>query len=308
MISWSHRVAKPDECAMTDIVKLLFVTKFDELGFDALKSLLPLRKAALDHVVFLYVIERERVSMHRGVGYQKDEEIKLRETANIRFIDWAENLYEQGMEVGVYIVVGGMVSEVIKAAKKEESDLIVIGRSQKGILEQLYSGSDVTELLRRASTPVLVYKYRQENGMALDQPFERPLLATDWSPASLKAVAYLKELKDVVREINVMHVAREKELKGASAMEVQETRKRTRRKLEDICDIFETNGIPAKAHVYVGDPVQEIERAARECGATMIAMGSSGKALWAERWIGSIPRKISEKSVRHTLLIPPDRE
>ena len=67
MISWSHRVAEPDECAMTDIVKLLFVTKFDELGFDALKSLLPLRKAALDHVVFLYVIERERVSMHRGV-------------------------------------------------------------------------------------------------------------------------------------------------------------------------------------------------------------------------------------------------
>ena len=212
------------------------------------------------------------------------------------------------MEVGVYIVVGGLVSEVIKAAKKEESDLIVIGRSQKGVLEQLYSGSDVTELLRRASTPVLVFKYRQEDGRAPEKPFERPLLATDWSPASLKAVEYLKGLKHVVNEVNVVHVASQKDLKGSSAMSIQETRKKSRQKLENVCDILETNGIHARAHVYVGDPVIEIERAARECGASMIVLGSSGRALWAERWIGSIPRKISETSACHTLLIPPERE
>ena len=36
-----------------EIKKLLFVTKFDELRFDALQSLLDLRNAALDHIVFL---------------------------------------------------------------------------------------------------------------------------------------------------------------------------------------------------------------------------------------------------------------
>ncbi|MGD9057850.1 MAG: universal stress protein, partial [Desulfobacterales bacterium] len=117
-----------------EIKKLLFVTKFEELGFDALRSLLSLRKSALEHVVFVNVIERDRVAMRRGKGYQKDEEIRLREAANIRFIDWAENLFEQGMEVGVYIVVGSLVSEVIKATHKEEADLIVIGRSTKGVL------------------------------------------------------------------------------------------------------------------------------------------------------------------------------
>ena len=39
-----------------DIKRLLFVTKFEELWFDALQSLLDLRKAALNHVVFLNVI------------------------------------------------------------------------------------------------------------------------------------------------------------------------------------------------------------------------------------------------------------
>jgi nucleotide-binding universal stress UspA family protein len=291
-----------------EIKKLLFVTKFEQLGFDDLQSLLDLRKAALNHVVFMYVIEREDVSMQRGVGYKRGQEIKLRETANIRFIDWAEHLFEQGMEVGVYIVVGSLVPEVIKAAQKEEADLIVIGQSHKGLLEQLYSGSDVAELLRRAAKPVLVFKHSPENIPALEEPFKRPLLAVDWSPASLKAVKYLKGLKNIAQEINVIHVVGEKDLKASSAMEVQEARKQTREKLRDICDIFESNGMKARHHVYVGEPDEEIEKAARECQATMIVLGSSAKAVWVERWIGSTPRTIAEKSIYPTLLIPPEQK
>jgi nucleotide-binding universal stress UspA family protein len=289
------------------IKKLLFVTKFEELGFDALQSMLNLRQVALNHIVFVNVIERDRVAMRRGTGYRKEEEIRLRERANIRFIDWAESLFEQGMEVGVYIVVGSLVSEVIKAAQKEAADLIVIGRSQKGVLEQLYSGSDVTELLHRAAIPVLVYKYVSENSIAIERPFEKPLLAVDWSPASLKAVEYLKVLKGIAHEINVIHVVGEKALRGANSMEIQKTRKTTRTKLEQICEIFEDQGIAARSHVYVGEPAAEIERAARECQATMIVLGSSGKASWMERWLGSTPLKIAEKSAFPTLLIPPEK-
>ena len=289
------------------INRLLFVTKFEELGFDAVQSLLNLAKASLNHIVFINVIERDRFAMSR-VGYRKDEEIRLREAANIRFIDWAENLFERGMEVGVYIVVGNLVSEVIKAAKKEETDLIVIGRSHKGVLEHLYSGSDVTELLRRTATPVLVYKHLSETALSIEKPFERPLLAIDWSPASMKAVEYLKELKDVVKEIRVVHVASEKDLKGSSAMAIQKTRKETRKKLEQICAVFEGEGIEAREHVYIGDPNEEIEKAARDCQATMIVLGSSAKTAWVEKWLGSTPRTIAEKSIYPTLLIPPEKK
>jgi nucleotide-binding universal stress UspA family protein len=291
-----------------DIKKLLFVTKFEELGFDALQSLLSLRKASLNHVVFVNVIERDRVAMHRGAGYLKEEEIRLRETANIRFIDWAEDLFEQGMEVGVYIVVGSLVSEVIKAAQKEETDLIVIGRSHKGVLEHLYSGSDITELLRRAEIPVLVYKQLSETAIAIEKPFERPLLAIDWSPASLSAVEYLKALKDVIQELDIIHVVGQKKLKGTSAMGIQAIRKDTRKKLEEICNIFESEGVKADAHVYIGEADEEIEKAAREHQASMIVLGSSGKTAWVERWLGSTPQSIAEKSIYPTLLIPFDQK
>ena len=288
------------------IKKLLFVTKFEELGFDALRSLLNLRKSALEHVVFVNVIERDRVAMRRGKGYQKEEEIRLREAANIRFIDWAENLFEQGMEVGVYIVVGSLVPEVIKATHKEEADLIVIGRSHKGVLKHLYSGSDVTELLRRAYTPVLVYKQLSETAISVEEPFKRPLLAIDWSPGSLRAVEYIKSLYKAVKEVHLVHVADEKALKG-SAMAIQKTRKEARTKLEEICDQLESAGIAAREHVYIGDPDEEIEKAATDCNATMIVLGSSAKSAWVEKFLGSTPQKIAEESVYPALLIPPEK-
>lgn len=290
-----------------EIKKILFVTRFEDLCFDALQSLLVLRQASLKHVVFINVIERDNISMYR-TGYKKDEVVRLKEKANIRFIDWAENLFEQGMEVGVYIVVGSLVSQVITAAKKEEADLIVIGRSQKGVLKQLYSGSDIVELIRRSYIPVLVFKHISEIPKILDRPFEKVLLAIDWSLASLRAVEYLRNMKKVVKHVDVIHVLNEADISGISAMEVQKARKESREKLEIISDQFESDGISSKAHVYVGKADEEIERAARECQATMIVLGSSSKPSWMERWLGSTPRAIAEKSIYPTLLIPPKRD
>ena len=119
------------------IKKLLFVTKFEDLCYDAMNALLDLRRADLEHVIFLNVIERDKVAMKRGSGYLKEEEVKLKETANIRFIDWAENLFEMGMEVGAYIEVSTLIPEILKVVDNEAPDLVVVGRSHKGALEQL---------------------------------------------------------------------------------------------------------------------------------------------------------------------------
>jgi nucleotide-binding universal stress UspA family protein len=287
-----------------DVRKILFVTKFNDLSFNALQSLLSLRKASLDHVVLTNVIEREKVALQRGRGYQKSEEVRLRETANIRFIDWAENLFEQGMEVGVYIVVGNLIKKVIEAAEKEKADLIVIGRSRKRFIDQLYLGSDVTEIIRQAATPVLVYKPPTDKITLLDTPFDRPLLATDWSPASEQAEALLLTLKGVIQKMNVVHVADAKDLKG-SAMAIQKVRKDSRAKLDKIVRRFEDKGIEASAHVYIGDPDEQIEKAAVDCQSSMVVVGSSGKPAWSERWLGSTPNTLAEKSQYPTLVVPP---
>ena len=90
-------------------------------------------------------------------------------------------------------------------------------------------------------------------------------------------------------------------------MAIQKTRKEARDKLDDICEDLEAAGIKAREHVYIGDPDEEIEKAAKDCQATMIVLGSSAKAAWVEKFLGSTPRKMSEESIYPTLLIPPEK-
>lgn len=286
------------------IKKLLFVTKFDDLCYNSLNSLLNLTKASLEHVIFLNVIEKEKVSMHRGAGYIKEEEVKLKETANIRFIDWAENLFEMGLEVGAHINVGSLIPEIIKTVEQEKPDLIVIGRSHKGPIEHLYSRSDVTELIRRISIPVLVFKHKNEENIIPERIFARPLLATNWSDSSKKAAEYINDIKELIDELNVMHVTNKKNLKSKSTHSVQKIRREERKKLDNLCDIFEDNGIKSKSHVYVGDPEKEIIKAGREYQASLIILGSSSKTSIVERWMGSTTRAIADNSIFPCLLIP----
>ncbi|MFH2059529.1 MAG: universal stress protein [Pseudomonadota bacterium] len=287
-----------------EIKKLLFVTKFEDLCYDALKSLLTLRHAALEHVVFLNVIEKDKVALQRGSGYLKEEEVKLTETANIRFIDWAENLFEMGMEVGAYIEVSTLIPEILKVVEKESPDLIVIGRSHKGALEQLYSGSDVMELVRRTQVPVLVFKHIMDDNIVPEKIFERPLFATNWGESGKKATAFLKGLNNIIGELHIMHVLKETALISKDTHEVQKVRKAERKRLDDLCDEFEDIGIDTRPHVYVGDPQKEIEKAAKEYQASMIVLGSSEKAAILERWMGSITKNIAENSIFPCLLIP----
>ena len=287
-----------------EIRKLLFVTKFEELCYDALNSVLALRGAALEHVVFLNVIERDKVAMKRGSGYLKEEEVKLKETANIRFIDWAENLFEMGLEVGAYMEVSSLIPEILKVVEKESPDLIVIGRSHKGPLEQLYTSSDVMELVRRTDVPILVFKHMLGDNIVPEKLFERPLFATNWSKIGQKTIEYIKGMKDIIGEIHVMHVVKEKALKSSDTHEVQKVRKAERKKLDALCGELEDAGLNARPHVYVGDPQKEIEKAAKEYQASMIILGSSEKAAIIERWTGSISKNIADKSIFPCLLIP----
>ena len=286
------------------IKKLLFVTKFEDLCFDALNALLDLRKSDLEHVIFLNVIERDKVAMRRGAGYLKEEEVKLKETANIRFIDWAENLFEMGMEVGAYIEVSSLIPEILKVVDREDPDLVVVGRSHKGTLEQLYSGSDITELTRRTKVPILVFKHMLEDNILPEQIFKRPLFATSWSSSSTDAVSCLKGLGEVIGQLHVMHVVNEKDLKAKDSHEVQKVRKFERKRLDELADDFEAAGIDTKPHVYVGDPEKEIIKAAKEYQASMIILGSSERNAILERWMGSISRNIADKSLYPCLLFP----
>jgi len=201
-----------------------------------------------------------------------------------------------------------MVQQILTALEKEKADLVVVGRFKWGKFDQLITGANVAELVHRGKTPVLVYNRPAGKTRQSDKPFFRPLLATDWSESSVQAIDYLKRLEGIVQQVNIVHVADEKSITGKSAMAAQKTRKQSRQKLDDLCDKLAAAGIEARPHVYVGDAVEEIQKAVHDCMATMLITGTSTKGLIRKRLVKSIPQTLSENLELPLLLLPPTAE
>jgi len=286
------------------ITKILFVSEFEELWLDALQSLMVLRKAGMNDVVFLHVISREKVAMRRGAGYLKQEERKLREIADIRFIDWAETLYEEGMEVVAHIAIGNIVPKILSVAEIEKVDLIVTARRKRAKFEELYAGSETSDLLRRTVNPVLIYNYLSQSGKVGENPFERLLIALDWTESSEKVLDYVLALKGAVKRVDIVHVISEKDVAKLSKMEAHKLERGNKKRLDEVCDILITEKFDARPHLYIGKIEEQIQKAASEHRATMIVLGARRKSVWKEKWSGSAAHSLADKSELPVLIVP----
>lgn len=293
------------------IKKILFPTKFRELAFDSLESLLLLKEAGLQEVVLLNVISREEVGFVPFGGYLKEEEEKLREEARIRFEDWQKTLSERGIGSKTIIKVGEPVHEILSISEKEKVNLIVVGRKKRIDIENVFIGSYSQQIITRSKLPTLVSKYMVQYMMdggsferINDKIFEMPMLVTDWSDQSLRAVEFLASLNKVVRKAFVFHSMDIKIDKKHDKKEIHHLEKEFIEKLEGSCKKLKDAGIEAEYHLGAGKLLEETLRISRERNATMIIVGTSGKGFIDEIVHGSLSHQLSKKSELPTLLIP----
>jgi nucleotide-binding universal stress UspA family protein len=286
------------------IKKILFSTKFRDLALDSLNVFIGLKKVGLEEIVLLYVIEIEEVGFVPYGGYLKEEEERLRQIANIHFRQWQQNLKQMDINSKVYIEVGKSTGKIISVAEKEKVDFIVAGRKKRKGFERIYMGSTMLNLARLTKVPLLVFKYMadvQREGETVtrvnDKPFERPLLATDWSPPDNRALGYIINFSNIIKEINVIHVLTGNFYK-------QELQKQNKEKLEAISANLDQSGIKARCSLYAGESIsEEILNASRELNATMIVMGTTAKNKLRGILLGSVSHRVAELSELPVLLI-----
>ncbi len=293
------------------IKKVLFPTKFRELAFNSLESLLELKEIGLKEVVLTYVIPRDDVAFVPFGGYMKDEEERLREQARIRFEDWQEAISKHGIDSKIIIKVGNPIPKIISIAEEEKVDLIIAGRKKRTALDRLYAGSRTLDLVRRSSVPVLVSKYmvrfEWEGEMITrinDHIFKRPLFATDWSKPSEKALKLLTSFKTVSDKIMVTHIIGVKISKNLDKSELRRIERESKERLDNYCDTLKKAGLKAESHLFSGRSAAEILRVSREQKATMIVMGTTGKDRVKSFWLGSVSHRVAETSELPVLLIP----
>jgi nucleotide-binding universal stress UspA family protein len=161
---------------------LLFHTRFRELAFNSLKTVVQLKAAGLKKVVLAHVIPREEVAFVPYGGTLKEDEKRLREEARLKFEDWIQTIADPQLEFVQRIEVGAPNAEILDMAKAEKADLIIVGRKKRTTFEKVYVGTHVLDILRRSDVPVLMSKYMVQyewQGESLirtnEQIWKRPL-------------------------------------------------------------------------------------------------------------------------------------
>jgi len=206
--------------------------------FGLFKGLLPLKKKLFDRVVFALPASSEG-----RTNEFPDLEIQFK-TKTIRAFSYRE---------------------IMAAAQQERVSCIVID------LDKGFHEATFRDLALKSPLPVLVID-RSTSGDGL---LDHVIFATDWSPASEKAMVQILELGEFVYELDIIHVISEK----LTVKDMRELKER----LEHTRKICLNEGINAESHIYAGDVAEEIVTASEDYRGSVIVVGSDTRRSVMER-------------------------
>ncbi|MFN3505232.1 MAG: universal stress protein [Caldimicrobium sp.] len=288
--------------------KILYTTKFRYLSFHSLLEFLELKKIGLEEIVLLHIIPREEVSFVPFGGYLKDKAIELREAAILKFKEWERELQKESIKTKIYVEIGDIVGKILEVIEKEAPNLLIIGKKKTTYpLTASYS----KEIIRNSPIPVILYrrlviKELEEGTIQRENVriFRKPLLTYDFSEACSRALDYLIQFKDLVQELSMVHVLKERSLKDLTEEKIQQTEEEIKQNLAIEGRVFKDLGIPCEFHIRIGDPAEEILGLAREKENTLIVLGKSCKGLISQVFLGSVSATLIEKSEIPLLIVP----
>ncbi|RYG24782.1 universal stress protein [bacterium] len=213
----------------------------------------------------------------------------------------AEELQSHGEPSGI----------LMRIAKEENADLVVVGHNRRGALDDLMLGSVARNLLRGCPQHVLVARppaKAEEDFVAI--------LATDDSPESEKCVDALLRLAP--KGLAKIYVLAVNEIdSGAASMLVRGLphlqhkaeewiAEGLQRDSEALCKRLRQGGLDAEALVVEGsDPADAICKASDATRASLIMVAARPHGFWDRIWHGSVSEAVFAHDSRSLLLLRP---
>ena len=192
---------------------------------------------------------------------------------------------------------GPVAPTILKRVPKGDG-FLVVGSQGRDALDRFMLGSVSTNLIHHATCPVLVVK-----GEAV--PLRRMILAIDGSDASAKALKFVltKFQSDqptgksgrVPIHVNVLHV-----LPMVMYPGLKEASKKL---LDQSVQKLINAGFTAEPLCYLGNPAQEIMKAASQQRADLIVMGAQGLGAIARFLIGSVSTRVVQHAKGSVLVV-----
>jgi nucleotide-binding universal stress UspA family protein len=179
---------------------------------------------------------------------------------------------------------GAVAPTILKRAPKQDG-LLVVGNKGLGALDRFMLGSVSTKLIQHATCPVLVVK-----GEAV--PLKRIVLAIDGSPASAKALEFVRAVfepdgsngkgRHVPIHVSVVHVM--------PFMKYPEVKEAGRKLVDQSVQKLVKAGFTAEPVCQLGKPAEVIMEVATKHHADLIVMGAKGLDAVSRFLIGACRR------------------
>ena len=281
--------------------KILLPTDFSE--YARMTARLVSEIPNVGEVILLHVLEKIRGPSRAWLGGQ--DTVSPETSAEGSLHDEEEQLARAGVPVRAEIVHGtrgDSAAVIISLARREAVDLIMIGARGKGLVEGLLLGSVSTEILRHATTNVLLV--RHPSAWRLTPPvlprdrkgarslFSRVVFPVDFSNPCHEGFAFLRALPGI-DEIILLHVitraGTREELEGAIRESYQE--------LQSLWDSFDDGQTRVTIMIRFGRPAEMIGEIAENEKATLIFMPRFGTSdIIRSLPIGSTAQEVAKRT------------
>ena len=233
-----------------------------------------------------------------GIEPYVQEEIQRMETRSVKTLQEATQQLASLKLAGTAQKEQGPVAPTILKRAPKRDGLLVVGSQGLDALDRFMLGSVSTNLIHHAPCPVLVVK-----GEAV--PLRRMILATDGSDASAKALKFVltKFQPDrstgngerVPIHVSVFHVLPLVMYPGLKAA--------GKKLLDQSVQKLVKAGFAAEPLCYLGNPAQEIMKAASQQRADLIVMGAQGLGAIARFLIGSVSTRVVQHAKGSVLVV-----
>ncbi len=210
-------------------------------------------------------------------------------------------IQKAGLRTDIVSRIGPPAEVLAGAALELNAELIVVGTHGRTGISRFLLGSVATEAIRHAPCDVLVCR-----GTSPELPFQRPLVATDFSPAATKALAHAAAVTAPGAPIDIIHAwqlpagswgatllgqarfpwntVRDAVLSGAKTQ------------AEKVKKAAVSLGHPINVELVQGPPTSVITQAAERGGHDLIAVGAHGHRGVRRLLLGSV----AESTIRHS--------
>lgn len=210
-----------------------------------------------------------------------------------------------GLPVNAEVLMGAVLEQVLAAARRRNTTLLVVGARGEGYLRRWTLGTTAERLLNRSQLPVLVVK------QPVHEAYRRVLIPVDFSPWSTVTVGQVRQLLPDAHLV-LMHAwsvpFREKLLfAGVEAEQIEQfgeaAQVQARQRLQQLADEHALETTQWTPSVVEGDADLCIASQELEQDCDLIAMGKQGSNAVEALLLGSVTEHVLSESQSDVLVV-----